>query len=57
MEQEKGALQEQIAKTMRMFQEQLAQTVKMAAMLQVSLLCMQYKENSVAAIGGFVMFQ
>lgn len=42
MEQEKGALQEQIAKTMRMFQEQLAQTVKMAAMLQVSLHCMQY---------------
>jgi hypothetical protein len=36
-EQEKGALQEQIAKTMRMFQEQLAQTVKMAAMLQVSI--------------------
>lgn len=31
----KAAMNEQITRTMRMFQEQLAQTVKMAAMLQV----------------------
>jgi hypothetical protein len=34
-EQEKKGLNEQLAKTMRLFQDQLAQTVKMAAMLQV----------------------
>jgi hypothetical protein len=31
----KVAMNEQLTRTMRMFQEQLAQTVKMAAMLQV----------------------
>ena len=35
LQTEKTALQEQITKTMKMFQDQLAHTVKMAAMLQV----------------------
>ncbi len=37
--QSKAAMNEQITRTMRMFQEQLAQTVKMAAMLQVRWCC------------------
>ena len=45
----KAAMNEQITRTMRMFQEQLAQTVKMAAMLQVWEV---WRCGSVGGVGG-----
>ncbi|GIL93550.1 hypothetical protein Vretimale_11701 [Volvox reticuliferus] len=58
-EQEKGALQEQIAKTMRMFQEQLVQMVKMAAMLQAQRILGAARGGAVpmGTLGGTLMAQ